>query len=82
MLRRTLTILPALGLIAACTAYDDPAATAADPPAQAQAGADIPEPPGLTSDERLIWRTLTPDAKAAASEFIANGGTLTQFVSI
>ena len=38
-------------------------------------------PTGLNSEEQFIWSTLTPQAQAQAAEFIANGGTLTQFIN-
>ncbi|MEO0913541.1 MAG: hypothetical protein AAFY59_11210 [Pseudomonadota bacterium] len=39
-------------------------------------------PASLTADERVIWNSLTDEAKREALEFIQNGGTLTQFVAV
>lgn len=80
-----LTSTAALGALAACdapVAAPDPATEA--PVAQtatAEAGAPVPMPAGLTSEERFIWSTLTPQAQQQAAAFIANGGTLTQFIN-
>lgn len=63
---------------------DAPAAAGAETPAAqtaATAGA-VAMPAGLSSDERLIWNSLTPSAQQAAADYIASGGTLTQFVAI
>lgn len=74
-----------LGL-AACeettTAADPDAVAAPATDAAAEGAAEVAAPASLTADERTIWNSLTPSAKAQAAEFIANGGTLTQFVSL
>ncbi|QHQ36261.1 hypothetical protein [Algicella marina] len=76
------------GLLAACDApmatTDDGAAPAATATAAAPAaeGGATPMPPSLTSDERVIWNSLTEDARREAAAYIRNGGTLTQFVAI
>ena len=65
--------------LAACEApMTEPEGAAED----AAAASAVPEPAGLSADERLIWSTLNDDAKRQAAEFIANGGTLTQFVAV
>ncbi len=85
MTLRTLAALSALGLAAACTETApqpaEPAPVAGTPPLPDAAGL-TPMPPGLSSDERVIWNSLTEAARAEAAAFIANGGTLTQFVSV
>ena len=78
MIVRTLLVLSiALGL-AAC---DDMAGSGNSDTEQAQTGG-TPMPAGLTRDEQVIWNSLSEAAKVQAAEFIANGGTLTQFVAI
>ena len=76
------------GLLAACDApapqAADPnevAAPASEPGTAAEAGEAVPMPAGLNSEERFIWSTLTPQAQRDAAEFIANGGTLLQFIN-
>lgn len=86
----------ALGLplaLAACetppaTASGDTAAsasvtaTASADPAAASEGTVTPMPGGLSSEERFLWSTMTPAAQAQAATYIANGGTLTQFMAL
>ncbi|MBD3625987.1 MAG: hypothetical protein HUJ24_11595 [Rhodobacteraceae bacterium] len=43
---------------------------------------EVTMPAGLTGEERVIWNSLTPAAKKQAADYIAAGGTLTQFVAI
>lgn len=81
----TLTAILACGGLAACTA-DSPLVSviSAEPVSDAPAAASAPavaQPADLTGDEVIIWNSLRPESKQAAAEFIANGGTLTQFVS-
>ena len=39
-------------------------------------------PAGLTSEERFLWGTMTPEAQVQAAAYIRNGGTLTQFMAL
>ena len=93
--RTYLNILAAAALPLALAACETPApggaeATSAAAPASASASASAPAasgatvamPAGLTSDERLIWNSLTPDAKRRAVEYMAAGGTFRQFVTL
>lgn len=84
---RILTALAPVAAITLLAACDSPAnnevlAAPDEPVAEAPevAGA-TPMPAGLNAEERFIWSTLTPAAQAQAAEFIANGGTLTQFIN-
>ncbi len=66
---------------------DMPAETAADGSstagaASAEASGGVARPASLSADERVIWNSLTEDARREAAEFIRNGGTLTQFVAV
>ena len=77
----------AVQTLAACEpmpAADAEAPAAADASATQAAAVtgEVAMPAGLSSDERLIWNSLTPSAKQAAADYIASGGTLTQFVAI
>ncbi len=81
MIYKSVCGLAAVGLLAACDA-DLQSVNAPEAAAPAtDAVAMTPMPFGLTPDERVIWNSLTEDARKAAAEFIANGGTLTQFVA-
>jgi len=50
--------------------------------ATASTQAEVAMPAGLSGEERVIWNSLTPAAKKQAADYIAAGGTLTQFVAI
>ena len=87
--RRYLNIVAAAALPVALAACEAPApgtaaATSATAPASAPAasGESVAMPAGLTSDERLIWNSLTTDAKRRAVEYMAAGGTFRQFVTL
>ncbi|MEM8787115.1 MAG: hypothetical protein AAGE76_02535 [Pseudomonadota bacterium] len=71
-------------VLAGCDPISPLQGSVSDPAAGATAAApaDVLQPPGLTADEVVIWNTLRPDVKARAAEFIAGGGTLTQFVQV
>ena len=74
-------LIPVLALAAfGLSACDETAGTGSQTE-QAQTGG-TPMPAGLTRDEQVIWNSLSEAAKVQAAEFIANGGTLTQFVAI
>lgn len=78
-------LIPPTMLLAACQAQapaNDAAAPAAAAPAPAAATGETPMPAGLTAEERVIWNSLSAPAKAQAAAYIANGGTLKQFVAI
>ncbi|WP_112321875.1 hypothetical protein [Oceanibium sediminis] len=82
-------ILAALALPLGLAACDMPAESGsttggatATTSAQTSASADVAMPAGLTSEERFLWSTLTPAAKAQAVTYIENGGTLTQFMAL
>lgn len=74
------TLIPfiALALVAACSSA--PLVETATAPAATSA--DVTEPAGLSADERVIWNSMTPEARRQAVEFIANGGTFAQFVAV
>ena len=74
-----LILIAALGL-AACDETMSCGGDAASEPMADTSG--TPMPAGLTRDEQTIWNSLSDTAKAQAAEFIANGGTLTQFVAV
>lgn len=81
MIRTALLPAAALLALAACDApapgtSPDPAETA--PPATSSAAM----PAGLSAEEQFLWTTLTPTAQAQAADYIANGGTLTQFMAL
>jgi len=71
-------MIAAFGL-AACDETSSGGEVAASGAATASA---TPQPAGLSGDEVTIWNSLSETAKAQAAEFIANGGTLTQFVDV
>lgn len=77
--RLSLALIPLAALAACETATSGDASEVAAP--AAEAAADIPEPAGLTSDQKLIWASMTPAAKAEAVAFIENGGTFAQFIA-
>ena len=79
---KTPLLLAALPLaLMACEpmpAGGDAAATgASENVAASTATSQIPE---FTGEDRIIWNSLSDQAKAEALEYIANGGTLKQFV--
>ena len=82
-----MVVLPRVGMIttifalAAVSACSTPALSPLQQSTTPAAAAEITQPAGLSSDEVVIWNSLRPESKQAAAEFIADGGTLTQFVS-
>lgn len=89
MIHRITLTLCAGALLAACdapSAGDDGLLVPADiaaTEAPTVVGETVPATPAsLSGDERVIWNSLTPQAKRDAAAYIANGGTLTQFVAI
>ncbi len=80
---RWILIAAAVVPLAACEAPPPPGAGGESVQPGTPAQADVPPmPPGLTAEEQVIWRGLTPQAKRDAAAYIAAGGTLTQFVAI
>ncbi len=75
---KTLMPFVVLALVTACGSVPL-VDTAAEP---AAASADVTQPAGLSADERVIWNSMTPEARRQAVEFIANGGTFAQFVAV
>lgn len=72
-------------LLAACTPAPSPAPEPPAGPAASSSGQNaggVAMPASLSAEERRIWVTLTEEAKRAAAEYIANGGTLTEFVAV
>ena len=82
MLIRT-ALLPAAALLA-LAACDAPAPDASADPAETAPAAtgSTAMPSGLSAEEQFLWTTLTPQAQAQAADYIANGGTLTQFMAL
>ncbi len=73
-----LVVIAAFGLVA-CDETTSGGGGAASDAASASA---TPQPAGLSAEEVTIWNSLSEEAKVQAAEFIANGGTLTQFVAV
>ena len=53
-----------------------------DAPASLASADVVAEPEGLSANEKILWDSLTPAAKREAVGFIANGGTLAEFLSL
>ena len=69
MLGRSALFLIVVGAIAACEAPATGSGGAdASSSGGSAAGSDVAMPAGLSSDERIIWQSLNPTAKAQASE--------------
>ncbi|MEM8871183.1 MAG: hypothetical protein AAGB10_05430 [Pseudomonadota bacterium] len=77
---KTAVMFLALGTLTACqTTTQTAGSPTSTAPAVSQAGAAMPA--GLTSDEQLIWNTLTPTAQAQAADHVANGGSFADFIA-
>ncbi|NNU78919.1 hypothetical protein HMH01_00575 [Halovulum dunhuangense] len=73
--------------VAACstttTVVDDaPAGSTSGSITGAASSSEVAMPAGLSSEERFLWGTMTPEAQAQAAAYIRSGGTLTQFMAL